>query len=170
MFFSLFSFCRRASVGACRARILAAKVLGERHPIMASYCTELGSLYRECGNHARAVQMHERALVLLDSSVRAVASQNQHGPGSSAVTVSTDHTAWLADALTLQRVASEPVRLAIARAYFCLADALALSGRMDKAFDIATKVCGRGGCGAALHVVLGCCFAVLVACLVFVRF
>ena len=29
-----------------RARVLAARVLGERHPVMAAYCSQLGTLYR----------------------------------------------------------------------------------------------------------------------------
>ena len=86
--------------------------------------------------------MHERALVLLDSSARANdprAASRSRRDRSGGVTVSASNIAWLADASTLQRVADEPLRRAISRSYFCLADALALNGHLDRSFEVATK-------------------------------
>ena len=126
------------------ARTLAATVLGERHPIIAAYCSQLGELYKACGALDKAVQMHERALVLLDAEGRAdtgaAEAQAAAAAASEAGAGGGDAVAWLASASALATSCDVPLREAIARSYFSLADALACGGRVESAFEMSIKV------------------------------
>lgn len=100
-----------------RARDLGVRVVGERHPIIAAYCSQLGHLYKACGMLEKSVRAHERALVLLDAAAQAAG---------------TSHVA-------VPPALGASLEAALARSYFAVADVLALSGHVDKALTMATK-------------------------------